>query len=349
MCSCPCASASLRWTTTVLTLAGPRQRSSSLNYAQTNSGQAGTREWRVVHIHVPHSLHTPFLCDVVDPLLRAEGLRDDFFFLRYWQGGPHLRLRMLCGPGAGSAEAAERVVAGLAGAMPEFGAEVREEYALGLAMQDELARLEGEIPREGRPVGALDRVPYEPEHRKYGGPEGVEIAETVFRKSSAAVLDLLGRQPRAWVEERRAPIGEAARVMAMSLHGAGFDPEAATLFLRDYEDWWRTYAPEVMQRAWPQLYSSASARLAKLCNAIWRGGATDDVFHEISAEATAHARSLCGAEPDGDARDLRLDGTPYSGCLSNYVHTTNNRLGLVPAAEGLVAYLVRRALAELPE
>ncbi|MCT4355814.1 thiopeptide-type bacteriocin biosynthesis protein [Streptomyces sp. Je 1-79] len=302
----------------------------------------------MVHIHVPHSLHTPFLCDVVDPLLRDEGLRDDFFFLRYWQGGPHLRLRMLCGPGAGSAEAAERVVEGLARSMPEFEAEAREEYALGLTMQDELARLEREIPREGRPVGALDRVPYEPEYRKYGGPEGVEIAETVFRKSSAAVLDLLGRQPRAWVDARRAPIGEAARIMAMFLHGAGFDPEAAIAFLREYEDWWRAYAPEEMQSAWPKLYGSASAQLTNLCTAVWREGATDDVFHAMSVEATSRARSVCGADPDGDARDLRLDGTAYAGCLSNYVHTTNNRLGLVPAAEGLVAYLLRRALEELP-
>ncbi|MFH8756586.1 lantibiotic dehydratase C-terminal domain-containing protein [Streptomyces atroolivaceus] len=337
------ASAFLRWTTTARTRAGPQQRSSSLNCVPTTSGQTGTREWRTVHIHVPHSMHTPFLCDVVEPLLRSEGLQDHFFFLRYWQGGPHLRLRMLCGPGAGSAEAAERVVAGLARAMPEFGAQAREEYALGLALQDELARLEKETSEEGRPIGALDRVAYEPEYRKYGGTEGLRIAETVFRKSSVAVLGLLGGQPRAWVDERRAPIGEAARIMAMFLHGAGLDPQAAGLFLREYEDWWRTYAPEDMQRAWPKLFGGVSAQMTNLCAAVWRDGATD-VFHDISAEAAARARSVCGAEPGGDVRDLRLDGTPYPGCLSNYVHTTNNRLGLVPAAEGLVAYLVRRGL-----
>ncbi|MFD3948205.1 lantibiotic dehydratase C-terminal domain-containing protein [Streptomyces sp. NPDC058579] len=319
-----------------------------MNYARTSSGLTGTDEWRVVHVHVPHSLHTPFLCDVVDPLLRAEGLRDHFFFLRYWQGGPHLRLRMRCGPGAGSVEAAERVVEGLERAMPEFGAEARDEYALGLKMQEELARLEGEDPRAGRPVGTLERAPYEPEYRKYGGPEGVEIAETVFRRSSPAILDLLGRQPREWVDQRRAPIGEAARIMAMFLHGAGYDPEAASLFLREYEEWWSTYAPEEMRLAWPRLYDSASAKLTSLCASIWHDGATDDVFHEISAEATARARSVTGAHDGQDARDLRLDGTPYAGCLSNYVHTTNNRLGLVPAAEGLVAYLVRRALEDLP-
>ncbi|MER8000701.1 lantibiotic dehydratase C-terminal domain-containing protein [Streptomyces sp. NPDC095613] len=318
-----------------------------MNCTQTSSEQAGRSEWRAVHIHVPHSLHTPFLCDVVAPLLRAEGLRDHFFFLRYWQGGPHLRLRMLDGPGAGPAEAADRVVAGLARAMPEFKAEEREEYAYGLTLQDELARLEEETSREGRPIGALDRVAYEPEYRKYGGPAGVAIAETVFRKSSVAVLDLLSRQPRARAGDRRAPVGEAARVMVMFLHGAGLEPEEAIPFLRRYEDWWRKYAPENVRSAWPGLYRGVSAQLTNLCATVWRDGATDDVFHGISAEATARARSVCGAGPGTGAVGLRLAGTPYPGCLSNYVHTTNNRLGLLPAVEGLVAYLVRRGLETL--
>ncbi|MCX2181118.1 hypothetical protein KV205_11325 [Streptomyces sp. SKN60] len=310
-------------------------------------------------MYLPHSLHTPFLCDTVGPLLRAEGLWDHFFFLRYWQGGPHLRLRMRCGPGAGSPEAAERVTEGLARALPEFTAEAEEEYALGLTLQDELARLEKETSRAGRPLGSIDRVPYEPEFRKYGGPEGVRIAEQVFRRSSVAVLDLLAGQPREWVARRRAPIGEAARIMAMSLHGAGYGREAAVRFLREYEEWWSAYAPEQMRNAWPRLYDGVSAQLTHLCAGIWRDGAPggaapddgtsdvgapDDVFHAISAEATAAARAVCGAAPVSDARELLLDGTPYPGCLSNYIHTANNRLGLVPAAEGLVAYLLRRAL-----
>ncbi|MFI9203501.1 lantibiotic dehydratase C-terminal domain-containing protein [Streptomyces sp. NPDC053048] len=297
-----------------------------------------------MHIHLPHSLHTSFLCDVVEPLLRKEQLQDHFFFLRYWQGGPHLRLRMLCGPGAGDAEAAERVVVGLADAMPEFGAVAREEYEVGLTLQAELARLEREVPKEGLPLGTLDRAAYEPEFRKYGGTEGVAIAETVFRKSSVTVVDLLRAQSARAGGAGRAPIGEAARIMVMFLHGAGIGPEAATRFLLEYEEWWRQYAPDEARRAWPELYRNVSAQITNLCTAVWRDGATDDVFHDMSAEATDRARAVCGAEPGGDAGDLRLDGTPYLGCLSNYVHTTNNRLGLLPAHEGLVAYLVRRGL-----
>ncbi|GHG81350.1 thiopeptide-type bacteriocin biosynthesis protein [Streptomyces griseocarneus] len=314
-----------------------------MNCTQTSSERTGTAQWRPVHIHIPPSLHTSFLCDVVGPLLKDEGLQDHFFFLRYWQGGPHVRLRMLCGPEARPAEAAERVVEGLARAMPEFDAEAREEYAVGLRLQDELARLEGETSREGQPLGALAPVVYEPEFRKYGGTEGVAIAETVFRKSSVAVLDLLARQPAA-AGAGRAPVGEAAKIMVMFLHGAGLGPEAATRFLREYEDYWRKYAPENVQRAWPKMYEGVSSQLTNLCAAVWRGEGTDDVFHRMSVEATARARAVCGAEPDADVHELRLDGTPYLSCVSNYVHTTNNRLGLIPAGEGLVAYLVRRGL-----
>ncbi|RII22274.1 hypothetical protein DSC45_00930 [Streptomyces sp. YIM 130001] len=317
-----------------------------MSSVQTGLEQNRVAEWRVVHIHVPHSAHTPFLCDVVGPLLRQEGLQDHFFFLRYWQGGPHLRLRMLCGPEAGSADAAERVVDGLARAMPEFGAEERQEYEFGLTLQDELARLEEASTRETRPIGSLDRAPYAPEYRKYGGRQGLDIAEAVFRRTSAAVLDMLDRRPPGRPGAARAPIGEAARIMAMFLHGAGLDREAAVRFLREYEDWWRRYAPDDAQRAWPGLYRNVAPQMINLCGAVWRDGATDDVFHDISTEAAARARSVCGAEDGSDVRELLLDATPYPGCLSNYVHTTNNRLGLLPAAEGLVAYLVRKGLEE---
>ncbi|MFB9903831.1 thiopeptide-type bacteriocin biosynthesis protein [Allokutzneria oryzae] len=298
-----------------------------------------------MHLHLPPSLHDHFLRATVAPLLRAEGLYEHFFFLRYWQGGPHIRLRMLTGPGAALADAVERVLAGLAEAMPEFAPEAREEYELGLTHQAELARLEGENPRDARAVGTLDPAPYEPEYGKYGGVEGVASAEVLFRESSAAVLDLLVAQNTP-VGTRRAPIGEAARIMAMFLHGAGLDPDAAKRFLQQYEDYWSKWAPEDMRRAWPKLYQGVSAQLTQLCAAVWHKGATEDVFHDISAGAAARARSLCGVGLDVDVRDLSLDGTPYLSCLSNYVHTTNNRLGLVPASEGLVAHIVRRGLEE---
>ncbi|WP_344885731.1 lantibiotic dehydratase C-terminal domain-containing protein [Allokutzneria multivorans] len=296
-----------------------------------------------MHLHLSPSLHDHFLRAVVAPLLRAEGLYEHFFFLRYWQGGPHIRLRMRTGPDA--APAVDRVLAGLAEAMPEFAEQAREEYELGLAHQAELARLEGEVTGDARAVGTLDPAAYEPEYGKYGGVDGVASAEILFRETSAAVLDLLVAQNTP-VGTRRAPIGEAARIMAMFLHGAGLDPEAAKVFLQQYEDYWSKWAPEEMRRAWPKLYQGVSAQLTQLCASVWLRGATADVFHDISAGAAARARSLCGAAPDADVRQLSLDGTPYLSCLSNYIHTTNNRLGLVPASEGLVAYIVRRGLEE---
>ncbi|GLF97398.1 lantibiotic dehydratase C-terminal domain-containing protein [Streptomyces yaizuensis] len=299
----------------------------------------------MAHLHLPPSLHTAFLNDTVAPLLRAEGLWDHFFFLRYWQGGPHLRLRMLCGPGAGSAAAAERVVAALARSLPEFDSGAREEYAYGLTLQAELARLEQEEETAGLPLGSVDRAPYAPEYRKYGGPQGVAIAETVFRETSVAVLGLLAEQA-ARGGTGQAPIGEAARIMAMFLRGAGLGPEAAIVFLREYEEWWRRYAPDTVRAAWPQLYRGVSPQLTNLCAAVWADSPPDDAFLATSAGATERARAAAGTAPGGDVHDLRLAGTPYLGCLSNYIHTANNRLGLVPAHEGLVAHLVRRALEE---
>src|SRR5690348_13935796 len=97
----------------------------------------GTR-WHSWHLYVDSAdpaVTEHALIDVVAPALdrlRATGQAPDrWFFVRYWQGGPHIRLR----------------VAGL-GERP--AAEFAEELAAGLAV------LNGELP----PAQRLDPVAY---------------------------------------------------------------------------------------------------------------------------------------------------------------------------------------------
>lgn len=304
-------------------------------------GDAPAR-WVSWHVHLPHSLHTPYLRDVVRPLLVRHGLLDHFFFLRYWQGGPHLRLRVLRGRHAGSPGAVAELVEGLRAALPSLDDAAADEYAQGVAMQARLAELEGEVPAEPRTPGVWP-ARYEPELRKYGGVHGVAVAEEVFRRTSVAVLDALGVAPAG-----RPPVGEAVGVMAAALHAAGFDVAGACAFLDRYERWWLRYAPPAYRAAWPDVQARVGPEVAALCATLWDGGGVDDPFHDAVARATAAVRARCGAGDDVAVEDLVIDGTPYPGCVSNYVHTTNNRLGLVPAGEGLVAHLVRRALEDLP-
>lgn len=295
-----------------------------------------------MHIYLPHSLHTSFLVDSVQRCVKESNLQNQFFFLRYWQGGPHLRLRVQLEPGGGAVF--ERLRERIESSLPKFSEEEREEYHYGMALQDELARLENERSLEAQEIGAVKTTPYFPEFRKYGGNRGIEVAERVFRSTSVAVLELLATRAAGGRSSLSAPIGEAAQIMVMFLRGAGFSQEASVPFLASYEDWWRPYAPEAVQQSWPQIYEQVAPQLKQLCSSTWAERDLKDRFYVSSYEAAEQARSIAGMPSGGDVREVLLDGTPFSGCLSNYIHTTNNRLGLVPAGEGLVAYLVRKAL-----
>lgn len=312
--------------------------------SSTRSDVATGVAWRAFHLYMPHSTHTRFLRDAVAPILRSEGFTDRFFFLRYWQGGPHLRIRLLHDGTDTSSRAIATVRAKLADAMPAATDELLAEYQLGASLQDELARRERAAALPPRPAGTVDTMPYTPESVKYGGPAGIAIAEEVFRATSREVLSMLENARTADPEGTRAPIGEAVRVVAMSLRGARLGRDEAMPFLDSYVDWWDGYADERARALRPRAYDRIADRVSSLVAAAAVAGTGDDPIVATVRRATDAARSAAGADSATRPGAIRLDGTPYLGCLSNYIHTTNNRLGLVPAAEALVADLVRRGI-----
>ncbi|MFF9622060.1 thiopeptide-type bacteriocin biosynthesis protein [Streptomyces griseosporeus] len=306
-----------------------QRRSFSLSFTGTRltfTESGHSTGWHALHIHLPHSLQTAFLRDTIGPLMRNTPAVGRFFFLRYWQGGPHIRLRL---DGADE-ETVASVRAALAAAVPPMTEELTAEYAYEVSLQSELARLEHEQPAGIRPPGTVEPMPYTPEYEKYGGTDGVRIAEDLFCRTSVAVLELAGVRAGP---EPKAPVGEAIRIMAMSLKGSGLDVEESREFLARYEEFWRRYVPPGSDRAWPALYDRTRRKVLDLCGAVWLDGRAD-VFHDVYADARAAAGAV-------------LDSAQYGRCLANYLHTTNNRLGIIPAGEAFVAHVMHRSLGEL--
>ncbi|MFH8493186.1 thiopeptide-type bacteriocin biosynthesis protein [Streptomyces coeruleorubidus] len=306
----------------------------------SSTGTERDAEWRPLHIYLPMSLQPTFLRDVIRPVVRDAGMRDRFWYLRYWQGGPHIRLRLH----RASDETVESVRGMLAAAMPTLNAEQASEYEEQSSLQPGLADLEGAKPEEVRAPGTIEPTPYSPEYAKYGGTTGLRIAEELFRSTSAAVLDLLA--DRSDRELKASPAGLAMRIMAMSLKGSGLDMEQSQDFLSAYEEDWLRWVPPGYEEKWAAVYEKTRSRVTNLCGAVWRDGATD-VFHDIYATALNSTLSVQEKPTGSDFAELALEGTPYAGCLANYIHTTNNRLGILPAAEAFLAYVIRSSLTEL--
>jgi hypothetical protein len=127
--------------------------------------------------------------------LREHGLADDFFFLRYWDGGTHLRLRVR--PSSGAAKPAIEQVVGR-----RFAAHFDSSPATSDMRQDEYAELARtlagweSVPSFAErlyPNNSVEFIPYVRERERYGYGASVTAAERHFTDSSQIALDLLTR------------------------------------------------------------------------------------------------------------------------------------------------------------
>lgn len=160
--------------------------------------------WKSLHIHYNSD---PFwlLTEVISPLVRAQrasGAVSQFFFIRYWENGPHIRLRLKTsddGTGVAPVSKAKSEIKEFLKQRPSvfnFPAKFMpstfeklfiEEYGTDKLHQKYGAG--GSIPYE-RNNTVLDAV-YEPEYERYGGVHAITLAEQYFEDSSQIVLEVL--------------------------------------------------------------------------------------------------------------------------------------------------------------
>ncbi|MGY6020847.1 lantibiotic dehydratase C-terminal domain-containing protein [Streptomyces spinosirectus] len=153
--------------------------------------------WASWHVHQHHG-QDRLLVEAVAPLiraLRADGLADRAFVLRYWDGGPHVRLRLRAPSDAALAELEARVPAELLDWCREHPSERTmgaEEYAL---LRDRIG--DPATAAELVPDGSVVRAAYLPEHRRYGRGTALAACEEHFDESTRIALDVLAAGPAA--------------------------------------------------------------------------------------------------------------------------------------------------------
>ncbi|MDB4950868.1 MAG: lantibiotic biosynthesis protein [Gemmatimonadetes bacterium] len=280
--------------------------------------------------------------DAVEPFVRAcaeRGWADRWFFIRYSERGFHVRLRF-----HGERDVLER--------------EVRP------ALRRHLAALYPDL-QEGypEPIGSggegvthVAEAVYEPETERYGGPDGVLLAEELFHRSSEAALALLAR---VHPTERSGRLGKGLLAMVVLVHA--FHPErtAAAEFARQYGiNYLRSMVPDDERRsAWLDAFGSGfeqqAGNLTAYVDEAWERLATGEELSEALdrwrddlAEVRVRFRELFDA-----GRLLREGGAidtwefAVAAIVPSYVHMMNNRLGVSIQEESYLAYLIHRALA----
>ncbi|MFF3866990.1 lantibiotic dehydratase C-terminal domain-containing protein [Micromonospora sp. NPDC001898] len=299
--------------------------------------------WRSLHVH-RFGRQDAFLVEGLAPALarlRAEGAVRRSFFLRYWEGGHHIRVRVRTDPAA-----ADVVVARLAEAATRYlrgnpdDVEFDQDEFMREA-QPTMAALEAVSPGRMYPPDTVREATYTPEYDKYGGPGGVAIAEDFFDRSSRLVLAALPRL--AAQPDRR--LGLGFTMMLRGLCAAGLSPAEVAVFFRDYCLLWSPWVFDEFLETWPTLLADCGGPVTDqarrtLVTLPLADGYSTAVRAAVTAEhadpTVLPAVALAGADAD-DARRRRV-------LLVGYLHTHNNRLGLTPEREAFLGFLGHHVL-----
>lgn len=288
------------------------------------------REWYSWHLHLSspaRSMHDRVILDVVEPAVAAAAPRG-FFFIRYWQGGPHVRLRMqgLSPESAWRAEAAltERLRAAVELRGDEKAID-RDQFGLQAATMATAGEQGKVLPVEALREPGAYRARYEPEYGRYGGAGLLPLSEQLFEESSRAVLDILRGSPGLWARANSAATAVAAAALALS------GPEIRRAFCAHGTQFWRGYCENLgfPGNVIAQVVRSGQRngeRLAKQPEALFRQAERGPVG--AWAEAIRQALPIWRRSlplPGGRATALSV--------LSSHVHMVHNRLGLVPHEE----------------
>jgi len=293
------------------------------------------RGWYYWELHVPssaRSAHDRVILDVVEPVVTAAKPRS-FFFLRYWQGGPHIRLRMrdLSPDAARQAESMLRELFGLAIRLRADEAPIDPDayglHAASLAGAGEGGRT---LPVEPLRAPGIYRAYYEPEYERYGTGDLMELSERLFERSSRTTLSILRESPGLW---------ERALLAASSLATVILDldnPDLARAFCARGTLFWRHYCTSMgfPEKVIAQVLRSGEQngrRLAKHPEELYARAQYGPVTSWVDAirEAVPIWRRALPV-PGGVATAPSL--------LSSHVHMLHNRLGLI-AHEEMFSYV----------
>ncbi|MFD9060410.1 thiopeptide-type bacteriocin biosynthesis protein [Kitasatospora purpeofusca] len=283
-----------------------------------------TAPWQSLHLALPLPAHgtDAFVTEDLAPLM--DRLADtDWFFIRYGEGGPHLRIRFR-GPTA----------------HPD-------------TLAKELGRLASlRTPPDGPWAdrhGEVTAVPYEPETERYGGPALLPVAEELFTRSTrAAVLALrtLGPAPTPAARGARLPLAlDLAHTTARAL---GLDELAAARWLRGHSASWRwvtEFRPlpgaavhSRVNTVFAQQRQTLARRAAALREALDAGTAAPWLGDWSAHVTEAAARMRTDAPQGSEERLVRV--------WASQLHMLFNRLGVGPDEERAVCRLAGRTLLE---
>lgn len=306
-------------------------------------------DWWAIHVFLfdPAASEACLLDDIVPSVreILAQEKASDWFFMRYWEGGPHLRVRLADIGHDDRQQLLEQLRTKVAARRGDT-AMTRDEYY-------------GQHPFDGEPV-SIDELPwygdgqaveiaYAPETVRYGGPDALRLSERMFRASSDLAVHLIG----ATRNDFNKRMGAGLILMVAVAAVAGRDGAGMITFCEHYAAMWADHS-EHSQAAAGSVLPQASPAHSAMVASVLAGQSLPSAFAQRWYDALSQFRE----ELERLGQDAKLvspmDGAPANtperieyaivAILWSQMHMLNNRLAVLPAQEVILARMVAAAV-----
>lgn len=310
----------------------------------------------------------PFLIETVKPFvdkIMENQWAHQFFFIRYWERGPHIRLRF-----KGNAETMEKQV------KPQLDDHFLKSFREHPGKRETPEYVET-LPPEQQwfPNNSVQYIDYEPEVERYGGPTGILIAENQFQASSRTVFSVI-EESGDWDYDRA--LGAAIQLHLGFAFAMGMDlVETGEFFTQISQTWFSRaygYTPdtpkdeikerqEITLKAFEENFQRQKTTLVPYHQTLWSAFTEEAEFEQEwlnrwLAHMTSVKNELLTAQEQNalvipqwfkpePGRKTPEDRQHLWPILESYIHMTNNRLGILNRDEAYLGYLIKESLKEV--
>ena len=326
--------------------------------------------WLSVHLFYNEPWED-FLQRAIEPYVNTAvqtGIAQQYFFVRYWEKGPHIRLRL-----KGNLEMMNSIL------KPNL-----EEHFNNYFESKPSRRVEPNYPPnfsedlKWYPNNTLRYSDYEPEFGRYGGPVGIALSERQFLISSHTVLEFIKIKGKTWSYDDA--LGTAIKMHLTFIHAAGLNIDEAISFFNFYAKNWLPYTFKNIQeeiteedfenqstlsiQAFEQSFESQKSSLIPFHTTLWNAMEEDNSFDEEilnkwmnENKSILNELRLKDNEGELSSRttkyDYQIKLTQYPekellwSIFVDYIHMTNNRLGIFNRDESYLSFMMMRCLEEI--
>ena len=304
------------------------------------------RHWSAFHIFMHDAnKQDPFLHEwliVKAKALVTEKAAKSWFFLRYWDGGPHIRIRFM--NLKNEAEVLMQIKEGVKAYQAEVTLSAQEYYA-GHSFDGEPVEIE---KLDWHNDGDVVIYPYEPEYERYGGHEAIVINEELFYASSQIASAIISATSGKF--EQRLQL--SLKFMICSIFSVAPNDEALKMFAMHYAKFWLGHAQGIdattSEQASVQLRQSIAVFKQETVTSTATGAIA--MWIDLLKQSVGRFRKiyldgdLVYQADGGKAETEEQFQMTLMSMIGSQVHMLNNRLGVSTAYEFVLASRIRDAL-----